>query len=126
MRRLLESLPQASMKVGQQRLHLRLTESPRKARHHTLAGQHHAADVGISRRSAAGQNRTPEYSMEIGRNLLQCEVIVIVAMSAAPLVKVLPFYLLRREPGRFVAARKNHSCGKQGCCSNKRTKFQRC
>jgi len=48
-----------------------------------------------------------------------------VAMSAATLVKVLPFYLLRREPGRLVAARKSHSCGKQGYCSNKRTKFQR-
>jgi hypothetical protein len=74
------------MQVRQQCRHLRLTESPREGWHHSFAGQDDAADVGIRRRSAAGQNGTSVHPMEIGWNLLQREVILVVTMGAPHLI----------------------------------------
>lgn len=74
------------MQVGQQRRHLRLTESPREGWHHSFAGQYDAADIGICRRSPAGQNRTSEHSVEVGWYLLQREVILVVTMGAPHLI----------------------------------------
>jgi hypothetical protein len=50
--------------------------------------------------------------MQVGRNLFEIEVVVLVAMSAANIVEVLPFRLLLRESWFAMAARKSDYCSK--------------
>lgn len=85
------------MKVGDQRSHLILVESAGKAWHHTPTLQHILLDGFVSRRSTAGQGLLVENPVEIGWNLLEGEVIVLMAVRASPLVEMLPSLLLGSE-----------------------------
>lgn len=82
------------MQVRQQCRHLRIVKSTRKCGHHAFARQHYLSNLRVSCRSAAGQRRLVEEPMEIGRNFLESEVVVFMAMRASHLVEVLPFHLL--------------------------------
>jgi len=92
------------VQVGQQRGHLNVVEAAFEGGHHALSIEHDAAYLGIVDGCATGQSRSIEHAMKIGRNLLQCEIVVFMAMSAAHLVEMLPFHLLRAQLGSATAS----------------------
>jgi hypothetical protein len=92
------------MKIRQQRTHLLIAEPTGKGRHQLLARKNHLPNLGVCRRRAAWQRRSPEDSMEIGRDLLESQVVVFVAVCAAARVEVLALGLLRRELRRGMAS----------------------
>ena len=115
---------QSGMEVGEEGGHLLVGEPDRKRGHHSLPGKDHALHFGISGRSSARQRGAGKDAMEIGRNFLQVQVVVFMAVGAADLVKVLPFCLLRCKGGPGVAAwqsesrkEKRRSCENDGSCS---------
>ena len=85
------------MKVSQQRGHLLLGESSREPRHQSPAGKNILPYRGIRRWNAAGQCLAFKEPMQIWRNFLQRQIVLLVAMRAAHLVEVLAFRLLLRE-----------------------------
>lgn len=87
----------SSVKIRQQRFHLRGGKAPRERRHHALALKHRTRQLHISSRGAAGQLGAVEHSVQIWRNCLERQVVVFMAMRAAHLVKMLSLRLLRRE-----------------------------
>ncbi len=92
------------MKIRQQSTHLLLAEPAGKRRHQPFARQNFLPNLGVCGRRAAWQRRSPEDSMEIGRDLLESEVVVFVAMCAAARVEVFALGLLRRELRRGMAS----------------------
>ena len=62
------------------------------------------ANFGVRRGKPARQVGALEEMMQVRGNFLQGEIVVFVAMSAAKVIKVLPFLLLRGERGRRMAA----------------------
>lgn len=85
--------------VGDQCIHLLIGESPRKARHHALACEHHAPHLGVSCRSAAGQRSPFEDAMQVGWNLFESQIIVLMAVRTADGIQMLAVRLLRRSAG---------------------------
>ena len=75
-----------------------------KGGHHSLPGKDHLRHSGVSSRGSAGQCGAGEDAMEVGRDFLQVQVIILVAVGAADLVEVLPFCFLRGEGRLGVAA----------------------
>lgn len=98
----------AYMQIGEQRSHLVVGKSPREAGHHCLASENRLPDLEVSGRSAAGQIPMRENAVQVGWNLLQCQIVVFVAMSAANRVEVLALLFLRCQ-GRLLTAAGNDS-----------------
>ena len=88
---------QSGVQIGKKRGHLLVGEPAGKGGHHSLPGIDHAPHFRIAGRGSAGQRGAGEDAMEVRRNLLQVQVVVLVAMGASGLVEVLPFCLLRGE-----------------------------
>lgn len=91
------------MQVGEKVGHLLLIEAAVEGRHHSLPGQDDVSHLCIGGWSAAGQRTLFEDVVEIGRNLLQAEIVVAMAMGATHIVEVLSFGLLVGELGSAVA-----------------------
>lgn len=96
------------MQVREQCGHLRIGESAGEAGHQVFAGENDVPHPGICGRSATGQLGMLEDSVKIGRNRLEIEIIVLVAMRASHHVEMLAFGLFRREPRRRVASRSHY------------------
>jgi len=105
-------LTQTGVKIGEQRGHLLVRKPAGKRRHHSLPSQHNARNLGVAGRRTAGQSGSGKDPMQVGRNLFEIEVVVLVAMSAANIVEVLPFRFLLREGWFAMAARKSDYCSK--------------
>lgn len=93
------------MQVGDQCGHLLLGEAAAEAGHHSLPCQDILSHGRIGGRRAAGQGDMVEDAMQVGRNLLESQVVLLVAVGAAYLVEVLARRLLRSQRRRSVAAR---------------------
>jgi len=85
------------MQVSQQRRHLRVVEASGKPRHQSPTHQNILPHRRVRSWYAAWQRLVLEHAMQVRRNFLQCHVIVLVAMRAPHLVKVLPFRFLRGQ-----------------------------
>ena len=96
---------QAGMQIGEQGLHLCLVEATGKRGHHALARQNDLSDSIVRRRNSAGKRAPAKDPMQVRRNLLEGEVIVLVAMGAPHRVQVLPFLLLGGEGSRSFTPR---------------------
>ncbi len=105
--------PQPGVQIGQQSCHLLSRKATRKRRHHSLARQDHALHISVARRGSAGQSRVLKDRMQIGRDFLERQIVVLVAMGAANVVKVLPFELLVGE-SRLTAASSQNDRQKDG------------
>ncbi len=91
---------QPGMQISLQRSHLLIGKSTGKGGHHSLPCQHVLPYSCVRGSSAAGQGLAVKYSMQVRRDFLEPQVVVLVAMGAANLIKVLPFRLLRSERRR--------------------------
>ena len=78
------------MQISQQRSHLLIVETTGKAGHQSPAGEYIQSNCGVRCGGATGQSLALENIVQLWRDLLQCQVIVLVAMCAAHLVKMLP------------------------------------
>jgi len=83
------------MKVSQKRGHLRVVEAPCKPRHQSPAHKDILPNRGVRCWNTAGQRFMIKDAVQIRRNFLQGKVILLMAMRAPHLVKVLPFRFLR-------------------------------
>ena len=106
------------MQVGEQRRHLRFIKPSGEGRHHAPSSENHASDLRVICRYAARKDLASEHAMQIGRHLLQGEIILVMTMSAADLVQVLPFHLLSGQLPLLSAAadygykhRSDKNCG---------------
>ncbi len=98
-------LAQSCVQVSQQGRHLLVAKAACEGRHHSLPRQYDAPHFRVGRGRTAGQRRSSEHPMQIRRNLLQRQVIVLVAVRAAYLVEMLAFGLLGRKAGRGATPR---------------------
>ncbi len=89
------------MEVSQQRGHLLVVESACKTGHHASTLQDVLPDGLVGGGNATGEGRAGEDAVQIGRDLLEGEVVVLMTMGAANLVEVLPCLLLWGERGRM-------------------------
>jgi hypothetical protein len=85
------------MQIREQIAHLLLRESSRKRRHHALTRKHHAAHFRIVRRNPARQCSTLENPMQVRRNFLEIQVVLLVAMRAPARVQMFALCLLVRK-----------------------------
>lgn len=85
------------MKVRQKRCNLLFREAAAEAGHHSLPSKNILPYGGVGGRCAAGQGLAVKNAVQVGRNLLERQVVVFVAMCASNLVKMLAFRLLRGE-----------------------------
>lgn len=99
-----QRLAKSGVEIGQKRGHLLVAEPAGKGRHHSLPFHNDRAHRVVGKRRTAGQNRLREKTMQVGRHLLQLEVVVLVAVGAASSVEMLPFLLLRGECRLRMAA----------------------
>ena len=95
------------MQVGQQGGHLILREAAGERGHEAFAGQHCVLDFGVGGGRAAGELGASEYTVQVGRNLLQSEVVIAVAVSAATFVEGHPLQLLPGEGSGAAAEKKD-------------------
>lgn len=86
-----------------------LGEAAGKGRHEAFAAEHDTGDFGVACLCAAGQDWMLENTMKIRRRLFQSKVVVLVAVGASDLVKMLSLGLLRRQrpPGMTAC----NACG---------------
>jgi len=87
---------QAGMEICQQRRHLLFVKPASKTGHQSPAVEDVEPNGCFGCRNAAGQRLVLKYIVQVRRNFLEREVVVLMAMGAANLVKMLPFCLLRR------------------------------
>lgn len=97
------------MKIGEQFRHLLLGKATGKTWHHSLASEHHAAHFGIGCRSPARQRGPFEDSMQVGWNLLESQIVVIVAVRTPDGVEMLAIGLLYSEGRGRPASRQQCS-----------------
>ena len=99
------------MKIGEQFRHLLLGKATGKTWHHSLASEHHAAHFGIGCRSPARQRGPFEDSMQVGWNLLESQIVVIVAVRTPDGVEMLAIGLLYSEGrGRLASRQQCSAC----------------
>ena len=89
----------SGVQVSQQSGRLLGRQLESKGRHHSFACLQDALYLGIRCRFTAGQRGMVEDSVQVWRRRPQTQIVVLVAMSAANLVDLLPFRLLRGERG---------------------------
>lgn len=94
------------MQIRDERRHLLFGEAPVETGHHSPACQYVLPHRDIRGRRAAGQGLALKDAMQIGRNLLQRQIIVFVAMGAADLIQMLARGFLRGQRRTGAAARK--------------------
>src|ERR1035441_9273059 len=97
------------MQIGQQGGHLLLGESAGEGGHHSLPRLHILPHRLVGGGSAAGQRLPRKDAMQVRRNLLEGQVVVLVAMGAVFLVEALPFRFLWSERWRRAAGGKARS-----------------
>ena len=85
------------MQIREQISHLRVCESASERRHHAFPRQDGLRHLLIARRRSAGQNRLQKEAVQIGRNLFEAKVVVLVAVRASHIVEMLSGQLLRRQ-----------------------------
>jgi len=95
---------QTGVQVGEQRGHLFATEAALKAGHHSPAHENIPPHRLVRGDSAAGQGRALKEMVQVGRNFLESQVVVLVAVGAANLIKAPALSLLRGKRGRGMAA----------------------
>jgi len=95
------------VEIGEQCRHLHVIEPAHEGGHQAFPGKYYATYLRVCCGRTTWQRRSLEKAMKIGRRLLQREVIVLMTMRAAYLVKVLPLHLLRCELWGLVAPRKH-------------------
>lgn len=100
-------LAQAGMQISEKSSHLIVCESPGKGRHHSLACQNNFPNFFVRNWCSTRKRRMCKYPMQIRRNFLEAEIVVLVAMRAAHGIEMLPFRLLRGECRRYMAAIKS-------------------
>jgi hypothetical protein len=94
---------QAGVQVGQQGGHLLVGKATVKGWHHSLTREYDVLNLGIGCGCSAWQSGMHEDTVEIRWSLFQIQVVLIMAMGAANVVKVFAFCLQRSE-GRFGMA----------------------
>src|ERR1035437_3951015 len=92
------------MKVGDERSHLFAGEAAGEAGHHSLPCQHILPHYFVVCWNSAGQRLTVEDAAQVRRGFLERQVVVLVTVGAANLVKVLAFGLLRGKCRCCMAA----------------------
>lgn len=102
--RLALGLAHAGVQVRQQRRHLLVGKAAFEGGHHASARKHLARNYLIGGGQAAGQCGAVEEAVQVRRDLLEAEVVVLVAVGATAVVEMLPFRLLRGEFGFGAAA----------------------
>src|SRR4051812_32746653 len=95
------------MQVREKIAHLLLGKSSPKRRHQAFARQHDAAHFRIGGRNSAWQLSALENPMQVRRNFLEIEVVLLVAMRTSARVQMLALRLLRRKPVRRVTPAHN-------------------
>ena len=100
------------MQVSQKRRHLFVVEAPCKPRHQSPAHKDILPNRGVRCRNAAGQRLAVKDTVQIGRDFLEGEIIILMAMRAANLIEVLACCLLGGEGRRGVTAcdTNTHAC----------------
>ena len=88
------------MQVSQKRHHLLVVKAPCKPRHQSPAHKDILPNRGVRCRNAAGQRLAVKQATQVWRNLLQRQVIFLVAMRTPRLIKMLPFRFLRGQRWR--------------------------
>ena len=83
---------------------MRIVKSPDERRHHAFARENHAPDFYIRRRRAAGKYAALEYGVQVGRSLLELQIVLFVAVSATHRVEMLACSLLRSQRRRCPAS----------------------
>jgi hypothetical protein len=94
---LMQRSAEAGVQIGEQRSHLFVGKATGKGWHHAPTGEHDALDVRVGGWHSAGQIRVIEDVMQVGWGFLERQVIEFVTMSAAHIVEMLPYRLLRCE-----------------------------
>ena len=82
---------QPGMQIGQQRGHLLLGEAAGETRHHSLPCQHILPHRFIRGRNSAGQCLAVKEAVQVRRDFLQRQIVVLMAMGATNLVEMLAF-----------------------------------
>lgn len=102
---------QSRVQICDQRGHLLLREAAAEAGHHALSCQYIVPHGRIAGSRAAGQGFVVEDAMQIRRNLLQSQIVVLMAMGAARLIQMLAHGLLRgqRRSGMAAGKARRHS-----------------
>jgi len=95
---------QPGVQVSQQRGHLLVAKAAIKAGHHSSAHENISPHRCVRGGSAAGQGRALKEMVQIGRNFLESQIVVLVAVGATKLIKAPALSLLRGERGRGTAA----------------------
>ena len=88
------------MQIGEQRRHLLIGEAASEARHQPLARKNDAPHLRIRGGRSAGQRGVLENSMQSGRDLLQVEIVLLMAVGATNRVEMFAFGLLRSQARR--------------------------
>lgn len=109
---------QAGVQIGQQRGHLLIGKTAGEGRHQALACQDYAPNFGVGCGRAAGQRGSQEDRMQIRRDLLERQVVVLVAVGTADGVEVFAVHLLRSK-GRLTMA--TGSANDRGSGQNRKT-----
>jgi len=99
-----ETLTKSGVQIRQQRVHLLLGKAAGEAGHHAPTLEHIARHGSVRRRNPAGQRLAVKKSVQVRRNVLQRQVVVLVAMSTPNLVEMLPFCLLQGKVGSWPAS----------------------
>ncbi len=104
-------IAQSRVQIRHYRVHLFLRHLIFKRRHHSLPCHQHLLNLRISRWLTIRQSVPAEDAMQIRRNLLQVQIIFLVAVRAANVIEMLAFSLLRRQRRRRPAT--NYAAGKR-------------
>lgn len=112
-------LPQTSVQVGQEGGHLFVGKTVVKGGHQSLARQHYTSNVSIIGGSAAGQFGRFEDAVQVGRDLLEGQVIFLMTVGAADEVEVLPCGLLLGQCGHGMATGDRNNRGYHPCAEKR-------
>ena len=88
------------MQISQQRAHLHLGEAAGEAGHHSPAPYNILTHRRVSCQGAAWERLPSEDVVQVRRNFLEGQIVVLMAMGATDLVEALPCCLLRSERWR--------------------------
>ena len=96
-----------------------IVETSQKRRHHSLPGKDDQFHCIVGRRCSTGKRRPRKDAMQIGRNLFQGEIVVLVAMRTPHRVKMLPCRLLGCERRFLMTTSGREDCVRQDSKKNK-------
>lgn len=93
------------MQVSKEGRHLFVGKAASEGGHHSLAREHIPSHRFVGGRSAAGQRLPRKNAAQVRRNLLEGQVVILVAMGATDLIEAFPFRFLRSKRRRRVTGR---------------------